>query len=62
MSKGRVFSGVRIKEENAVKIDEIIGHFQGQISLGSVHKQDVMDLAIEKLHEEIFPGSVITRA
>ncbi|MFD1363403.1 hypothetical protein [Lentibacillus salinarum] len=55
MPNGRIFTSVRIKEENATKIDELIGHFQGQISLGSVHKQDVVDLAIEKLHEKIFP-------
>ncbi|WP_170140705.1 hypothetical protein [Oceanobacillus arenosus] len=56
MSQGRVFTGVRIKEENAAKIDELIEHFQGQTSLGSVRKLDVFDLAIEKLYEEIFPG------
>ncbi|WP_176449244.1 hypothetical protein [Lentibacillus sp. CBA3610] len=56
MSKNRVFAGARIKEENAAKIDELIEHLQGQTPLGSVRKQDVVDLAIEKIYEEIFPG------
>lgn len=55
MPGGRIFTSVRIKEENAIKIDKLIGHFQGQTPIGRVHKQDVVDLAIEKLHEEIFP-------
>lgn len=53
MSEGRVFTGVRIKQENVAKIDELIEHYQGLTSLGSVRKQDVVDLAIEKLYEKI---------